>query len=87
LEAIISAPISYFAYPYGEINSSKECRQILNDCGYRAAVTLIPGFNYRSSDVYLLHRDIVRPDLCTFDFLARCLGNKDFIYYLSRLLK
>jgi peptidoglycan/xylan/chitin deacetylase (PgdA/CDA1 family) len=84
LEEIIQAPVEYFAYPFGHVGSYKNTRKILEKCNYRAAVSLIPGFNSKLTDRFCLHRDLVRSEMDKYIFLSVCLGNKDFALFLRK---
>lgn len=55
----LGAPIEAFAYPNGKADDySPSVKKILNDCGYRCAVTTVRGFNIPCSDPFELKRDL-----------------------------
>lgn len=86
LEEIIGSKIEYFAYPFGQINYNIKIRKIFEDCGYRAAVTLLPGFNSELSNMYLLHRDLVNGGMNSLIFMSISVGNRDILLFLKKLL-
>jgi len=58
IEAALGRPISFFAYPFGDPASlSAAAARFVEEVGYRAAATLMPGANTPSTSPYLLHRD------------------------------
>jgi len=58
LEEITGRPVTSFAYPFGDVmNCSPKATCILEQAGFKAAFTIVPGFNYLDSDRYRLHRD------------------------------
>jgi peptidoglycan/xylan/chitin deacetylase (PgdA/CDA1 family)/glycosyltransferase involved in cell wall biosynthesis len=58
LEAALGAPVSTFAYPYGE--TSPDVEQAVVKAGYLAACGISPGRNRPAGDLYALHRLEVR---------------------------
>lgn len=56
IESCISKTIEYFAYPFGQLSNAPSIVQdLVQDAGYLAAFTIIPGF--RNSAKYLQNRD------------------------------
>ncbi|MGQ9630365.1 MAG: polysaccharide deacetylase family protein [bacterium] len=43
IEGLLDQPVRFFSYPYG--NHNDEVKRLLRDCGYRGAVSTIPGMN------------------------------------------
>jgi len=71
LEAGLQTPMDDFAYPFGkEIDRSLSADQFIRKCGYKSAVTTVPGFNNSDSDLYSLRRMQVsdEPSLSMFAF-------------------
>ena len=71
IEAWTGRPVVYFAYPAGRYNAGLE--RILEDVGYRGAVTERPGFVSPASPPYLLERVRIDHD-DTAESFARRLG-------------
>jgi peptidoglycan/xylan/chitin deacetylase (PgdA/CDA1 family) len=57
LEQQLGHPVRAFAYPHGNIGDQGLCA--VQQAGYNCAVTIVPGFNTRYSDSYLLRRRVV----------------------------
>lgn len=58
LEKITGNKIRWFAYPYGmQKNTSVNAIDVIKECGYAAAWTIVPGINDKNTSRYLLHRD------------------------------
>lgn len=85
LEEILGSKIEYFAYPFGQVNYNNKIKKIFEDCGYKAAVTLLPGFNSELNNIYLLHRDLVRGGMNSLIFLSISVGNRDVLLFLKKL--
>jgi peptidoglycan/xylan/chitin deacetylase (PgdA/CDA1 family) len=87
LESISGARVEYFAYPFGfHENRSVDLQKLLHESGYRAALTLVPGFVTPMSNVYFMRRDVVRPTMPIPVFKARLFGNYDGVVFLKRLV-
>jgi peptidoglycan/xylan/chitin deacetylase (PgdA/CDA1 family) len=64
-----------FCYPNGLAGDfDAETQRFLRDRGYRCALTAIPGFNDRSSNVFELRRFTVRDDATFDEFLLSLYG-------------
>jgi peptidoglycan/xylan/chitin deacetylase (PgdA/CDA1 family) len=80
--------IEVFAYPFGFFrHPGLDLALLLKDAGYLAALTVAPGFNWATSPRYLLHREIVHPEMAPAIFRARVLGNHDGVRALRRALR
>ena len=85
LEKITRREIKYFAYPFGECcNPSTDILTLLKEVGYKAAVTLIPGFNRNGANRYMLFREITGLPMPVCVFRARVLGAYDGVNVLRR---
>lgn len=61
IEQNLAKEVRHFAYPYG--NMSDSVRNMVHAAGYLTACSIIPGFNFRSTDPFVLRRIEVRgPD-------------------------
>jgi peptidoglycan/xylan/chitin deacetylase (PgdA/CDA1 family) len=88
LESIPGVQVEYFAYPFGlHENRSVDLQKLLHESGYRAALTLVPGFVTPTSNVYFMRRDLVRPTMPIPVFKARLFGNYDGVLFLKRLVR
>ena len=88
LERITETKIEYFAYPFGLYrNPHVDLAQILQEYGYRGAVTLDPGFSNSSTNRYYGYRDLVRATMPMSVFKARFLGNYDGVTFLRTITK
>jgi len=88
LEKITGTKVEYFAYPFGFYhNSSIDLVQMLQVCGYRGAVTLVPGVITTRTNSYYLHRDLVRATMSVSVFKARLMGNYDGVIAIRKLLR
>lgn len=87
LEEITGTKIKYFAFPYGHVKYDHDIEHIFLSSGYEAAVTLNPGFNSKYTNVYLLHRDIVRGNMGYISFLTISVGNRDVGLFIRGLFK
>lgn len=70
LEAIINIPVLTFAYPYGYYNS--QILEITKDSGYLGAVTVMPGVNHKSDNLWLITR--LRPGNRSGEEFLKWLG-------------
>ena len=75
LEQISGRPLNWFAYPFGgpdtfDAASAAAVRQ----CGFRGAVTLVPGTVSPHSDAYMLPRVAISPKMSLAVFKARVTG-------------
>ena len=87
LESIAGVRVEYFAYPFGfHENRSVDLPKLLRESGYRAALTLVPGFVTPMSNVYFMRRDLVNPAMPIPIFKARVFGNYDGVVFLRRLI-
>lgn len=88
LERITGTKVEYFAYPFGFYrNAHIDLVQVLQESGYRGAVTLVPGLVNASTNSYYGHRDLVRASMPMSVFKARFLGNQDGVEFLRRILR
>ena len=88
LERMTRTRVDYFAYPFGfHWNAHIDLVQVLQECGYKGAVTIVPGFNTASTNSFLLHRDLVDASLPLSVFRARFLGNQDPVIFIRRILR
>lgn len=87
LEQISGKKVDYFAYPMGGYNNPRlDLVKSLEELGFKAAVTTVPGFNIQGSNPYLLHRDLTDVSMPTPVFSARIAGNYDAIGFIKKLL-
>jgi peptidoglycan/xylan/chitin deacetylase (PgdA/CDA1 family) len=88
LERMTGSKVHYFAYPFGCYENSRfDVARILQDSGYRGAVTTLPGSNSLTTNRYLLRRDLVNPALPIAAFQARVFGNHDAVAFVRRALR
>ena len=88
LERMTGTKVDYFAYPFGfHRNAHFDLVRVLQESGYRGAVTIVPGFNAASTNRFLLRRDIVDASLPMSVFKARFLGNQDPVIFIRRILR
>ncbi len=88
LETITGTTVKYFAYPFGFFrNAHIDLAQVLQEAGYRGAVTTVPGFNTLNTNRYLLHRDLVKASMPMPLFRARLRGNHDGVTWIRKLLR
>ena len=87
LEKITKRKVKYFAYPSGKYyNPEIQLQNILKDAGYSGAVTTVPGFNYLTSNNYLLKRDLTDAPMHKWAFRARVYGNYDAVLCFKHLI-
>jgi peptidoglycan/xylan/chitin deacetylase (PgdA/CDA1 family) len=87
LERITGARVRYFSYPFGfHRRSPLNLERMLQESGYRGAVTVDPGFNTMNTNRFCLHRDLVDASLPSPVFVARFLGNYDPVIVMRRAL-
>jgi peptidoglycan/xylan/chitin deacetylase (PgdA/CDA1 family) len=81
LEDITGRRVDYFAYPFGHCkNACMNIPAAVERAGYKAAVTVKPGFNRRDPACpYLLHRELTDAAMATVIFKARVYGNYDVV--------
>jgi len=80
LEKITCLPVTEFAYPFGcKENFCDAAIKVLKETGFRMAFTIIPGFNFRDSDRYFLHRDSLDPEMKRLLFRAWLDGAYDVV--------
>jgi peptidoglycan/xylan/chitin deacetylase (PgdA/CDA1 family) len=88
LERMIGTTVNYFAYPFGRYENSRiDVLRILQESGYRAAVTTMSGPNTLTTNRFLLRRDLVNPGLTMSAFKARVFGNHDPVMFVRRALR
>ena len=58
IEKLIQQKIHYFAYPFGQLhNAPLNVQKKVEQAGYKAAFTIIPGFAEVSKSLFLINRD------------------------------
>jgi len=58
IEQLINDEIRYFAYPFGQLhNAPSKIQEKVQNAGYEAAFTIIPGFIDVSENPFLINRD------------------------------
>jgi peptidoglycan/xylan/chitin deacetylase (PgdA/CDA1 family) len=88
LERMTDTKVDYFAYPFGvHRNARVDLVRVLQDCGYRGAVTAVPGFNTAGTNSYLLRRDLVNASMSMSVFKARLSGNHDGMKLVREILR
>jgi peptidoglycan/xylan/chitin deacetylase (PgdA/CDA1 family) len=88
LEKITGTTINFFAYPFGVYkNKYFDMVSLLEDSGYKGAVTLVPGFITGRTNRFVLGRDLVNPSMSPSVFKARMMGNYDPVMYTRKLLQ
>jgi peptidoglycan/xylan/chitin deacetylase (PgdA/CDA1 family) len=88
LEAMTGTKVDYFAYPFGSYRNSRiHVIRLLQESGYRGAVTTVPGPNTPTTNQFLLRRDLVNPGLSMAAFKARVFGNHDPVMFVRRALR
>jgi peptidoglycan/xylan/chitin deacetylase (PgdA/CDA1 family) len=88
LERMAETRVDYFAYPFGfHQNPHMDLVRVLQESGYRGAVTTLSGFNTTGRNSYLLHRDLVNAAMPISVFKARLLGNQDGITFVRETLR
>ncbi|KPJ66672.1 MAG: hypothetical protein AMJ43_07255 [Coxiella sp. DG_40] len=63
-EQMVGYDVNHFSYPAGDYNS--EIIKKLKDYGYKSAVTIIPGFNDKNTDLFQLRRIGVSDNFLAF---------------------
>ena len=87
LEKLTGKKVEFFAYPFGiHYNTNIDLKNVLQECGYKGAVTTVPGFNNSNTDMFLLHRDLVDASLSLPVFKARVLGNNDGVIFVQNIM-
>jgi peptidoglycan/xylan/chitin deacetylase (PgdA/CDA1 family) len=85
LERITNTSIEYFAFPMGACNNSKvNILQILQQAGYKGAVTTKPGLNAPTTNPYMLKRQLVSTFMPPDVFKSRVLGNYEAVLFLKQ---
>lgn len=70
--------IKSFAYPFGDKKSfDSRTVQEVKKAGYKYAFTILPGFNHKRSDNFLMHRDSLSPKMSGILFRAWLYGSYD----------
>ncbi len=70
--------IKSFAYPFGDKKSfNSRTVQEVKKAGYKYAFTILPGFNHKRSDNFLMHRDSLSPKMSGILFRAWLYGSYD----------
>lgn len=88
LERMTGTRVDYFAYPFGCYENSRiDVVRILQESGYRGAVTTVSGSNTLTTNRFLLRRDLVNAALPMAAFKARVFGNHDLVMFLRRTLR
>jgi len=86
LERLTGTKIHFFSYPRGAYyNTHVNLSNLLRSAGYKCAVTVVPGFNNITTDLYLLHRDIMQAAMPASVFLARIFGSYDAVAFLKKI--
>ena len=87
LERMAGTTVKYFAYPFGlHRHPLIDLGQVLQESGYRGAVTTVPGFNTTKTNGFFLRRDLVDASLPLSVFKARFHGNYDGVRFVRDLL-
>jgi hypothetical protein len=71
LEQRLGRPAPDFAYPFGQPADCGNTADWLKRCGYRSAVTTVPGLNRAGSDLYSLRRFYMEEVHCVSLFALR----------------
>lgn len=88
IEKQINQEIKYFAYPFGSISDiSSNAVKIIKDVGYQSSFTIIPGFNIKSTNRYMLYRDSLDVSLSKFVFKAWLNGSYDIFKNMMNRVK
>ncbi len=70
--------IKFFAYPFGDKKSfNSKVKKEVKKAGYKHAFTILPGFNHKRSDNFLMHRDSLSPKMSGILFRAWLYGGYD----------
>jgi peptidoglycan/xylan/chitin deacetylase (PgdA/CDA1 family) len=92
LEILVESPVAYLAYPFGRYNDL--VIEAARAAGYRAAFSVLPGFNRLGIDPYRIRRlDVFGSDSVAMLMRKIHLGSNDgslgavLRYYGSRLAK
>jgi len=87
LETITGTKVEYFAYPFGLYdNPHIDLALILQEAGYRGAVTLVPASITARWSGFYLNRYLVNAAMPISVFKARILGNYDGVQFIRKLL-
>ncbi len=87
LQEIAGKRVDYFAYPSGGYqNPVIDLTAVLEQSGYRGAVTVCSGFNTQATNPFLLHRDLTDASMPLPAFRARVYGNGDPVGFLKKLI-
>lgn len=88
LEKITGKKVDYFAYPFGFYQNEKiNLVEVLQESGYRGAVTTVPGLNNPHINNYHKRRDLVSASMPMIVFKARLLGNHDGVMFIRKSLR
>lgn len=83
LEKATGIKIEYFSYPFGACNNPEiNLEEVLQESGYRGAVTNISGLNDLRSNQYFLYREITEASMPGRVFRARVYGNYDAVRFI-----
>ena len=72
----------FFAYPNGDYTARE--REIVQESGYKCALTIDPGFNTKSTDLFALKRIGIPDSGNRSELLVRASGLWGFVRYLVR---
>lgn len=88
LEKLTGTKIDYFAYPLGFFhNPHVNIIEILQESGYKAALTTVSGFNDCYTNPFLLHRELTGASMPASVFKARVYGNYDAVKWLKQIIQ
>jgi len=75
---------SFFAYPFGDKKSyNKHVIGEVKKAGYKFGFTILPGFNHKNTNPYLLHRDSLDTDIPDLIFRVWLKGSYDWLKALG----
>jgi len=80
LEALLEAPLTSFAYPYGDLDEN--AKELAHELGYQFAVATDSGPLQFHQDLFQIRRIAIFPRTDTFGFWRKINGS-----YLFRKLK
>lgn len=80
IEEITGRSVNMLAFPFGDIkNMSSGGFEALQQTGYRAAMSIVPGFNHYDSNRFKLNRDSLHPGMSDLLFRAWLSGGYDIL--------
>lgn len=85
IEIKLNIPVNAIAYPNG--NFSEREIQYVKHSGYKCALTTIPGYNSRSSNVFKLLRFGVRDNAGLNEIIVRSSGMWGYMKFFNRILQ